>query len=339
MTVVKVIDAHAHVLPAELMKLTAKRQWHGFTVKQGASGEMLLERGQRCASLHPHYFLLPEERINLMDSLGIDVQLLSPWSQLYSYHLPAPVAVATAHACNDHIAGMVRTWPLRFAGLGTLPMQDVSAAIDELERGVTQLGLKGAVINDHVNGRTYDLPEFIPFWQAAEQLGALIMFHHAQDDTVTDVRCKRFGVGDSVGGMADRAIVFAALAFGGVLDRHPQLKLCLCHAGGYTCFGAGRMDRGWQVRPEARIHLDKPPSRYLRRFYYDSASHGEPSLRFVLDTVGADRVVLGGSWPYDAKRESPVRRIRNMGNLGAAEKEAILSGNLRSLLGLQAIGP
>jgi aminocarboxymuconate-semialdehyde decarboxylase len=242
------------------------------------------------------------------------------------------VGIAISRSCNDHIAEMTRAWPSRFVGLGTLPMQDVSAAIVELERGMTQLGLKGAILNDHVNGKTYDAPEFGPFWQAAERLGALIQFHQAEGDTVVDPRSRRYAIGNSIGALSERAITFAALVFGGVLDRHPQLKISLSHAGGYAVFGAGRMDRGWQVRSEARIHLNQPPSRYLRRFYYDCITHSEPALRFVIDAVGADRVLLGSDWPHEMGLESPVQWIMQMRSLTPQEKEAILSKNLENLL-------
>ncbi len=197
---------------------------------------------------------------------------------------------------------------------------------------MTQLGLKGAILNDHVSGKTYDAPEFGPFWQAAEQLGALIQFHQAEGDTVVDARSRRYGIGNSIGALSERAITFATLVFGGVLDCHPQLKLCLSHAGGYAVFGAGRMDRGWQVRREARIHLNQPPSRYLRRFCYDCITHSEPALRFVIDTVGADRLLLGSDWPHEMGLESPVQWIMQMGSLTPEEKEAILSKNFENLL-------
>src|SRR4029078_12492498 len=121
-----------------------------------------------------------EERLADMDSLGVDVHVASPYVGFYNYQLDAKVALATSRATNDEIAQMVKGWPQRFAGLGTLPMQDVKAAIAELERCMTQLGLKGVEINDHVNGRTFEEPEFRPFWKAAEQQGAALFFERAR---------------------------------------------------------------------------------------------------------------------------------------------------------------
>ena len=268
-----------------------------------------------------------------MDSLGVDVHVVSPYVGFYNYQLDTSVALATSRATNDEIAAMVKGWPRRFAGLGTLPMQDVKASIDELERCMTQLGLKGVEINDHVNGRTFEEPEFRPFWKAAEQMGAVIFFHQA-GETLVAQRSTRYHLPNSIGNLVDRAVTFATLVHGGVMDAHPDLKIVLGHGGGYTCYGIGRMDHGWQVRTEAREHISQPPSAYLRRFYYDCIVYTEPALRYLIDTVGVDRVVFGTDWPYDMALDWPVSWILSMTSLSAEEKDAILSKNLERLLGI-----
>jgi aminocarboxymuconate-semialdehyde decarboxylase len=171
---------------------------------------------------------------------------------------------------------MTKDHPTRFAGFCTLPMQSVKAAIDEMERGMVQLGLEGAMINDHVNGRTFDEPELLPFWKAAEQLHAVIFVHRQGGNTLVTPRTKRYQLFNTIGNLADRAVTFASLVFGGMMDRCPDLQICLAHGGGYTCFGIGRMDRGWQVRLEARVHIQQPPSTYPRRFYYDCITTASP---------------------------------------------------------------
>jgi aminocarboxymuconate-semialdehyde decarboxylase len=229
---------------------------------------------------------------------------------------------------------MTRAWPKRFAaGLGTLPMQDVKAAIGELERCMTQLGLKGVEINDHVNGRTFDDPDFRPFWRSVEEMGAVVFFHQAGETLVTQ-RSKRYHLPNSIGNLVDRAVTFATLVHGGVMDAHPDLKIVLGHGGGYTCYGIGRMDHGWQVPSEAREHISQPPSAYLRRFYYDCIVYTEPALRFLIDTVGVDRVVFGTDWPYDMALDWPVSWILGMTTLSQDEKDAILGKNLERLLGI-----
>jgi aminocarboxymuconate-semialdehyde decarboxylase len=118
------------------------------------------------------------------------------------------------------------------------------------------------------------------------------------------------------------------------MDACPDLKICLAHGGGYTCFGIGRMDRGWQVRSEARLHIDKPPSAYLRKFYYDCLTHSEPALRLLIDSVGSDHVVLGTDWPADMRIDWPVAWVLGLKSLTQEEKENILWKNLERLLGL-----
>ena len=330
----RTIDMHAHVVPRRAVDLKDGREWHGFAVERGDTGRTALARGSERYWLHPKFLLTPEQRLGEMDSLGVDVHVLSTWTQLYNYDLPAEVCVATSKDCNDYVAELSRQWPDRFAGLATLPMQDLEAAIVELERSMNQLGLKGAQINDHVNGRTLDEPEFLPFWQAAEQLGALILFHQVENDTIVNFRTSSYNRGNSIGNLADRTVTFASLVFGGVMDRYPELKICLAHGGGYTCFGAGRLDRGWQVRSEARINLETPPSHYLDRFYYDCLTHSEPVLRYLIDTVGADRILLGSDWPFDMGIDSPVQWVNSLESLTQEEKELILGKNIENLLGM-----
>jgi aminocarboxymuconate-semialdehyde decarboxylase len=327
------IDIHAHIAPAKATQLEAGKDWHGFTKMEG-SGRHFLVYGSRCYWMHPKYLLTPEERIADMDSLGVDVHVLSTWVGLYNYGLPLEVTAATAKDCSDYVAELAIGWPQRFAGLATLPMQDVEAAVAELERSVVQFGLKGAQINDHVNGRALNEPEFLPFWQAAEQLGALILFHQEGGDTVVEPRDHGYGLDNAIGDLADRVITFASLVFGGVMDKYPNLKICLAHGGGDTCFGAGRLDRGWQVRSEARVNLSKPPSKYVGKFYYDCLTHSESALRFIIDTAGADRVFLGSDWPYDMGIDSPVEWVNSLESLTQDEKVAILWKNLERLLGI-----
>ena len=320
----RVVDVHAHISPEGLVRAMAEgRDWHGV-----AAAEL------RPVHEHtPRTWWSPAQRLREMDALGVDVQVLSTNSFLYFYERDAAVVGAMARDCNDYVAGLTREYPDRFAGFAALPMQDVGAAMAELERSVTQLGLKGAMIGDQVNGLTYDDPSFLPLWQAAEALGAVI-FVHQGGDTVVSGRNDRYHLPDSIGNLADRAVTFACFVFGGVMDVCPGLKVCLAHGGGYACFGAGRMDRGWQVRPEARARIQQPPSRYLGRFWYDCLTHSEDALRMLIDAAGADRVVLGTDWPFDMGADDGAAWVRGLGRLTEEEKESVLGGNAAALLGL-----
>lgn len=320
----RAVDIHAHVSPEGLVRAIADgRDWHGLPPSLlGPAHEYT-----------PRLAWSPEERLWEMDELGVDMQVLSTPSFLYFYDRDAAATTAMARECNDHVAALVMDRPDRFAGFATLPMQDVAAAILELERSVGPLGLKGAMIGDHVNGATHDDPTFLPFWKAAEALGA-VMFVHQGDETTVIPRSDRYHLPNTIGNLVDRTTTFASLVYGGVMDACPDLKVCLAHGGGFACYGAGRMDRGWQVRPEARAHIDKPPSAYLGKFWYDCLTHSEDALRHLIDSVGIERVVLGSDWPFDMGLDDPVGWVHGLTKLNEAEKDAILGGNLRELLGV-----
>lgn len=328
------IDIHAHIAPAAAAHLAEGETWNGFT-RQEMNGRNFLVQGSKRQWLHPAYSLTADERVAYMDSVGVDVHVLTTWVGLYNYDLPADVGAAAARDCNDYVAELTRSHPERFVGMATLPMQDVDAAIAELDRTVNQLGLKGAQISDHVNNKTLDHEDFIPFWAAAEKLGALIFFHQEGDDTIVAPRdTKGYFIDNSIGNLADRAVTFATLVFGGVLDRFPDLKVCLAHGGGFACFGAGRMDRGWQVRSEARALGAGIPSTYLDRVYYDCLTHSEAVLRYMIDCAGIDRIFLGSDYPYDMGIDSPVEWVNSLESLSQDEKDAILWKNLERVLGI-----
>jgi aminocarboxymuconate-semialdehyde decarboxylase len=275
----------------------------------------------------------PEQRLADMNSLGVDVHVVSTGDAFYCYDRDAETVAAMHRECNDEVHQMTLDYPDRLKGFAQIPMQDVNAAIGELDRAVNRLGLVGAMIDDKVNGRTYDDPEFLPLWKAAEQMGALILIHQGGANMVRE-RTAQYHLPNSIGNLVERAVTFASFVFGGVMDACPELKVCLCHGGGYTCFGIGRMDRGWQVRPEARENCSQPPSAYLNKFYYDCLTHSEAALRMLIDTVGIDRVLFGTDWPADMAIDWPVSWVLGLESLTLEEKESILWKNLEKLLGI-----
>jgi aminocarboxymuconate-semialdehyde decarboxylase len=330
----KTIDIHAHVVPQSLWKAAdAKAEWYGYRHEPGQGLGTMVGGGMRTAFTSPKVRFSTEERLKDMDAQGVDVQVLSIHSPFAGYHLDPAQGRALAREVNDEIAGMVRDRPQRFAGLGTLPMQDVKSAIDELERATVKLGLKGAELDTNVNGEQWDEPKFMPFFKAAEQMGAVLFYHPQPQHNFLMKRTPRDGLFNSLGVILDDAIVAAILICSGVLEACPKLKVCIAHGGGPLCYAMGRLDRGWHGRPETR-RIPKPPSAYQSRLYYDTVTGDEPALRFLIDRVGADRVVLGSDWPFVPWHPSPVTWLQNMKSLTEDEKEKILWRNLESLLGL-----
>ena len=330
----KTIDIHAHLVPQSLWRAAAEgREWFGFRHQPGAGIGTLEGNGKRNVYNSPKVRFTPEERIADMDAQGVDMQVISVHTPLFGYHLEPSQGRALAREVNDEIASMTKQWPQRLAGLATLPMQDVKLAIDELERAVTVLGLKGAELDTQVNREQWDEAKFLPFFKAAEQMGAVLFYHPQPQHNFLMERTSRDGLFNSLGVILDDAIVVAILIAGGVLEACPKLKVCIAHGGGPACFAMGRLDRGWQGRPEAR-RIPQPPSAYQRRLYYDTVVGSEKALRFLLDEVGADRVVLGSDWPFVPWHPSPVTWVRGLKSLTDEEKDRILSKNLEALLGL-----
>jgi aminocarboxymuconate-semialdehyde decarboxylase len=335
----RTIDIHAHMVPRGLWQAAdAGRDWYGFRHEPGEGIGTVMGYGKRTHFASPKARFTPEERLRDMDAQGVDVHVVSIHTPFFGYNLDAAQGRRLAHEVNDEIGAMVRRWPTRFAGLGTLPMQDVKAAIDELERAVNVLGLKGVELDTLVNGENWDDPRFLPLFKAAEAMGAVLFFHPQPEHNFMMERAPGYGLSNTLGVIVEDSIVVAVLIFGGILEKCPALKVVIAHGGGPACLAMGRLDRGWQSRPGARLHIPQPPSAYQRRLYYDTVVGSETALRFLLDQVGADRVVLGSDWPFVPWHPSPVAWVQGLKSLTAEEKDRIVSRNLEALLKLQPAG-
>ena len=332
----RVIDVHAHLAPQVLWKAFEQgHDWHGMNHEARGDQEFIVGNGKRILINSPKIRYTPEQRLADMDSDGTDVQVVSIHTPLFPYHWNTTAAIQASREVNDEIAGMTKQWPDRFAGLATLPLQDVDASIQELDRAVNGLGLKGAEVDMVVNGLNWDEPRFLPLFKAAEELGALLFFHpQPQDNIVAVERTLRYGIPNSVGVLLEDALVVATLICGGILEKCPNLRVCIAHGGGGACFAMGRIDHGWQVRSEARVNILKPPSAYQNQIYYDFLTSSEAGLRFLIDTVGADHVVVGSDWPFVGWDPSPGGWLEGLQSLSQEEKEKISWRNLETMLGI-----
>jgi aminocarboxymuconate-semialdehyde decarboxylase len=329
------IDIHAHLVPQSLWRATeARREWYGHRHEPGDGLGTVIANGKRTQFNSPKVRFTPEERLNDMDALGVDVQVVSIHTPFFGYHLDPADGLALARDGNDENAGMVKQWPARFAGLATLPVQDVKASVDELERAVTRLGLKGAELDTHVAG-DWDDPKYLPLFKAAEAMGAVLFFHPQPQHNFLMERNNKYGLFNSLGVIMEDAIFVATMIFGGIFEACPKLKVCIAHGGGGACYAMGRLDRGWQTTPEPRRSIPKPPSSYQRHLWYDTVVGSEKALRFLIDEVGVDRVVLGSDWPFVPWHPSPVTWLQGLPTISADEKEKILWKNVEALLGLQ----
>jgi aminocarboxymuconate-semialdehyde decarboxylase len=272
-----------------------------------------------------------ERRLSVMDATGVDVQLLSPWIDLTAYALPRDQGVRFARLFNQELAAVASAHPSRFEALCTVPLQSPAAAADELHYAVAELGMKGVEIATTVAGRDLDDPELEPFWAAAAELGCLVLLHPCASLAGRGVR--RYFLGNLVGNPAETTIAVAHLIFGGVLARHPGLRVCLVHGGGFLPFQLGRWDHAYEHRVRgSAANLDRAPSDWARELYYDTVLHSPRALAHLVDTVGADRVVLGSDYPFEMGEPDPLRMIDAIPGLTEEQRTAIRSGTLHDLL-------
>jgi aminocarboxymuconate-semialdehyde decarboxylase len=335
MTETRTIDSHTHILTEEAMRRLAKESPKGAPV--------LREINKRDATLEIAGKVvqqpLPREiwdvglRLRDMDANQVDVQVLSPTVFTFFYGHDPALGLACAVLQNEEIAAIVQKHPDRFLGLGSVPLQAPQVAADELKRGMTKLGLRGAMIGTHVNGRNLDDPALEPFWSTAAELGAFIFIHpHAG---AAGERLNEYYLKNLVGLPFETTIAGACLVFGGVLERHPQLKICLSHGGGFVPYQAGRFQHGWEVRGEPKAHIKEPPGKSLGHLYYDTILHSKPALEFLISSVGPDRVLLGSDYPFDMGNLDCVARVKAL-EITVEARNLILGGYARTLLGEKA---
>jgi aminocarboxymuconate-semialdehyde decarboxylase len=270
-------------------------------------------------------------RLADMDAAGIDMQVVMPPPPQCTYTVPLEIGVRAARMVNDGIAEFVAERPDRFAALGTVPLQDGDAAAEELERGMTRLGLKGVQILTNVGGRELSDPAFAPFWAKAEALGAVVLLH--PNGFTEAQRISRFYFNNVIGNPLETTIALHYLIFDGVMERHPNLKLIAVHGGGYLAAYSGRIDHAWGARSDVRGSLPQPPTTYLKRVYFDSVVFTPHQLRSLIEVFGTDRILMGTDYPYDMAESDPVGHLASAG-LDEATFAAIAGGNSRKLFGV-----
>ena len=273
-----------------------------------------------------------EVRIADMDRMGIDIQAVCPAPQQTYYWTEPGLGLEVSRMINDRLAQIVATWPDRFVALGTVPLQNVELAVAELERCVRQLGLRGVEINPNVAGRELTDPSLNldRFFAKARELDIVIFMHpigFTQGDRLMD-----HYLNNLIGNPLDTTVGTSHLIFGGVMERHPGLKIVLPHAGGFLGHYWARMDHGWRARPDCRTVIKKPPTSYLKKFFFDTITFDPEMLGNLIDKFGAAQVLLGTDYPFDMGEEDPVGLINSVPRLPAAEKERIMGGNAARLL-------
>jgi aminocarboxymuconate-semialdehyde decarboxylase len=323
-----VVDVHAHVIVGEVEAVVADApglaEHRALDLRRNGaestavSGQMVGARIPRLTRVDP--------RLADMDAAGVDVQVISPSPSQYHYWTDRELGATVARVANRGVAAVVAEEPARFTGLGLVPLQHPDLCVAALDDALG-LGLRGVEISSFAPGVELSDPRLDPFWAHAAATAAVVFLHPF--GCSLDERLDRFYLANTVGQPVENAVALSHLIFGGVLDRHPDLRVVAAHGGGYLPTFLGRSDHAWQVRPEAR-GCAEPPSSYLRRLWFDSLVHTPDALRALVAAAGADRVLLGSDHPFDMGVEDPVARLAAAG-LAEDDQHRIRTGNAEAL--------
>jgi len=326
------IDFHNHFYPPSYLAALEKGDLKSRVGRDADGNPLLYYAGDHNVLVPPHRDLTA--RLDALEASPVDMQVLTLTTP--GVHVEeAKAGVRLAQLVNDDFADIQRKYPRQFAPLATLPMQDAAASVVELERAVTQLGLRGAMLFTNINGTPLDAPAFWPIYEKAAELDVPLMLHPTSPtggaEPFADYRLVAL-----VGFVVDTTLAAARLVFAGVLEKWPTLKFVLSHLGGTVPYIAERVDRGYYAYPEVRGRISKPPSEYFKQMYYDTVSFNPSALKFALDFAGPDKLVLGSDFPHQiGDLPGSVKVIESL-DVPARTKKRILETNAARLLKLNS---
>jgi aminocarboxymuconate-semialdehyde decarboxylase len=324
------VDIHAHMIVPSVAELVSDRFSPEFDPFLRYGGDSTAYNDSLASTLVP-MLTDPAVRLATMDRQGIHWQAVSIAPPHYHYWAEPELGAKIARTQNDGIAELVASHPDRFVGLGTLPMQAPVQAVMELERVIHDLDFPGVAINPSAEGHDYDEPAYEAFWQRASELGAVVVLH--PNGFSDGARLTRYYMINVVGNPIETTVALTHIVLGGVLERHPDLRLVAVHGGGYLPYYADRWDHAYAHRPDIGRRITRPPSTYLGMLYFDTVVFGGGLARLV-ELVGADHVLLGSDYPYDMGDADPVGRTDRLALLTPEERSAIQGGNAARLLDL-----
>jgi aminocarboxymuconate-semialdehyde decarboxylase len=327
-----VIDIHCHrecAAGADFMKEA-----------QAAAGKVPLGHGnattravneRQLATIKPKMDQL-DVRLADMDTMGVDVQAVAIAVYQYYYWADAELGAKVSRLMNEEFVESTSKYGDRFLPLGTVPLQDTEAAVQELRYLVQELGMRGIEIGTHVEGEEISSPRLEPFWAEVEKLGAVVVIH--TQGATHPQRLQGHNFVNIIGHPFEATLAQAHLIFSGVLERYPALKIVVVHGGGYLPAYPGRIDHGWRAREDIREGVVQEPGTYLKKFFFDTMVFEPEQIKFLVDRYGADRVVLGTDYPYDMGDEDPLATVGGVPGLTQDEIDLICGGNAARLLGL-----
>lgn len=305
------IDIHTHIIPEHIPDFKAKFGYGGFInlnhhkpccARMMVDDKFFREIEDNCWSA--------EKRMKECDHHHVDVQVLSTIPVMFSYWAKPKDCLEVSVFLNDHIADIVKRYPKRFVGLGTIPLQDPDLAIKELER-CKKIGLAGVQIGSHVNDWNLNAPELFPVFKACADMNMALFVHPWE--MMGQEKMQKYWLPWLVGMPAETSLAICSMIFGGVLERLPNLRVAFAHGGGSFPATIGRIEHGFDCRPDL-VAVDNKinPRKYLGKFWLDSLTHDAPMLDYIVKLVGANRVALGSDYPFPLGELSPGKLINEM---------------------------
>jgi len=343
------IDLHTHILPERWPDLAEKYGYEGFVrLDHHAPCRARMMIGDREFRVIEDNCWSPGRRIEDCDRCDVTTQVLSTVPVMFGYWARPADGHDLSRMLNDHIAGVVRDHPMRFTGLGTIPLQDPDLACGELERCVGELGMPGVQIGTHVEANRFtgrkhvwnlSDPTLRPVFATAERIGAAIFVHPW--DMMGSERMPHYWLPWLVGMPAETSLAICSMIFGGVFDRFPNLRVAFAHGGGAFPIAIGRIEHGWRVRPDlCAVDCQTNPRSCLAadgspaRFWVDSLVHDAEALRYIVRLFGARRVALGSDYPFPLGEARPGALIETLESLSAEDRLLLLSGAAREFLNM-----
>lgn len=329
------IDMHNHILPQSLPNFKDKFGYGGFIgleKKADGSTDMIRDDGFFFRKVEPNC-LYPEKRLEDMEKYNVDVQVLSTVPVMFSeWAKPKDTQVVNRYL-NEDIAQTCQKYPKKFVGLATVPLNDPTLAIKELEFCHEQLGLKGVQIGSHYGKLNLNDKSLFEFYDEAQRLGSAILVHPW--DMMGKETMPDYWLPWLVGMPAETSRAICNMIFGGVFEKFPNLRVCFAHGGGSFPATIGRITHGFDVRPDlCAVDNQKSPREYLGKFYIDSITHDEKALKFNIDLLGVNSIMLGTDYPFPLGELEPGKLIESSSGLSQSDKERLLGGSALEWLGM-----
>ena len=319
------IDIHAHVVDRRYVDALVKDL--ALTSERTPSGQTLFRRKGYTFLWEREDMFDIDARLRKMDAMGIDMRVLS-LSTPNVYEWTGARQVEMARYMNDVTAALVRKHPDRFAGLGSLPLDDIQQSLSELDRITGELELGGVMIGSNVAGLPINHPKFEPVWARLDAL-RLPVFEHPMFPANTQQ--EEFEMPLRIGFVFDTTAAAARLIYSGIFERYPNFPYILAHTGGALLMVLERLDNGYRLFPDCRKHINRLPSEYAGQLYYDTCSFFGPALKMAHELVGADHLLWGSDDPFIGSDSAHVEKMA----IPAADKAKILGGNAARLLKLK----